>query len=64
MTTKSDPSTYIFNHTMFRIRDPKKSIEFYEKVLGMEVRPAATESDVHDWERRCSCPGKRQPDMT
>ncbi|GMK56343.1 hypothetical protein CspeluHIS016_0301830 [Cutaneotrichosporon spelunceum] len=36
MATKSDPSTYIFNHTMFRIRDPKKSIEFYENVLGME----------------------------
>ncbi len=44
MTTKSDPSTYIFNHTMFRIRDPKKSIEFYEQVLGLEVRSAATET--------------------
>lgn len=41
MATKSDPSTYIFNHTMFRIRDPKKSIEFYEKVLGMEVGSTA-----------------------
>lgn len=26
-----------FNHTMFRIKDPKVSIEWYEKVLGMEV---------------------------
>lgn len=24
---------------MFRIKDPKASIEFYEKVLGMEVSP-------------------------
>lgn len=32
----TDPKTYIFNHTMFRITDPKVSIPWYEKVLGME----------------------------
>lgn len=40
-TTKSDPSKYIFNHTMFRIKDPKASIPFYENVLGMEVSRAS-----------------------
>lgn len=26
-----------FNHTMFRIKDPKVSIPWYEKVLGMKM---------------------------
>ncbi|TPX36662.1 lactoylglutathione lyase [Synchytrium microbalum] len=25
-----------FNHTMYRVKDPKKSIEFYENVIGMK----------------------------
>ncbi|WWD19603.1 lactoylglutathione lyase [Kwoniella shandongensis] len=41
----SDPSTYKFNHTMFRIKDPKVSIEFYEKVLGMEKFKESAGSD-------------------
>jgi len=35
MTT--DVSTYIFNHTMFRIKDPKVTLPWYENVLGMKV---------------------------
>jgi lactoylglutathione lyase len=28
---------YIFNHSMLRIKDPKRSLEFYSKVLGMRL---------------------------
>ncbi|ORY33455.1 putative lactoylglutathione lyase [Naematelia encephala] len=44
-STTSDPSTYRFNHTMFRIKDPKVSIPFYEKVLGMELFNESPGSD-------------------
>lgn len=33
----SNPQEYIFNQTMLRIRDPKKSIPFYCDVLGMTL---------------------------
>ncbi|WVQ74252.1 lactoylglutathione lyase [Cryptococcus sp. DSM 104548] len=36
MSTASNPATYKFNHTMFRIKDPKESLAFYENVLGMK----------------------------
>ncbi|OQV25313.1 Lactoylglutathione lyase [Hypsibius exemplaris] len=28
---------FIFNHTMFRIKDPKISLDFYSRVLGMRL---------------------------
>jgi hypothetical protein len=37
MSHTTDVSTYKFNHTMFRIKDPKVSLTWYEKVLGMKV---------------------------
>ena len=33
----TDPSKYIFNHTMIRISNIDKSLEFYTSVLGMKV---------------------------
>jgi lactoylglutathione lyase len=32
----TDPSKYKLNHTMLRVKDPKRSIQFYE-FLGMKV---------------------------
>lgn len=28
---------YVFNHTMLRIRDPKISLDFYTRILGMKL---------------------------
>ncbi len=28
---------YVFNHMMLRIKDPKRSLEFYSKVMGMRM---------------------------
>ena len=28
---------YVFNHTMLRIKDPKASLDFYSRVLGMKL---------------------------
>ncbi|KAF0500651.1 Lactoylglutathione lyase [Gigaspora margarita] len=35
MTT--DISTYRFNHTMIRVKDPEASLKFYQEILGMKL---------------------------
>lgn len=35
--TAIDHTGFKFNHTMLRVKDPKRSIEFYEKNFGMKV---------------------------
>ncbi|KAJ1848130.1 Lactoylglutathione lyase [Coemansia sp. RSA 2703] len=35
MTT--DVSTYRYNHTMYRVKDPKASLKFYSEILGMQL---------------------------
>ena len=34
--TMTDTATWKFNHTMLRVKDPQRSIEYY-KLLGMSV---------------------------
>ena len=39
MSQNPDQETldYVFNQTMLRIKDPKKSLDFYTEVLGMII---------------------------
>lgn len=37
MAATSDVSTYRFNHTQFRIKDPKITLPWYKETLGFEV---------------------------
>ncbi|HEX7672529.1 MAG TPA: lactoylglutathione lyase [Bdellovibrio sp.] len=37
---------YIFNHTMLRVRDPKTSLDFYTRILGMKL---IRKVDFADW---------------
>lgn len=32
----TDPSKYVFNHTMIRVKDPEASVKFYTEVVGMK----------------------------
>ncbi|KAL8896925.1 MAG: hypothetical protein Q9192_002835 [Flavoplaca navasiana] len=34
---ETDPSTYRFNHTMIRVKDHTKSLQFYQETLGMSL---------------------------
>lgn len=33
----SETKGYVFNHTMLRVKDPKVSLDFYQRILGMDV---------------------------
>ncbi len=33
----AETQKYVFNHTMLRIKDPKTSLDFYSRVLGMRL---------------------------
>lgn len=33
----TDPATYRFNHSMIRVKDHEKSLEFYQDVMGMSL---------------------------
>jgi lactoylglutathione lyase len=37
MAPNTDPSSYILNHTMLRVKDPEKSLEFYRDIMGMSL---------------------------
>lgn len=42
----SETQTYKFNHTMIRIKDPKASLDFYTRILGMKL---VRNLDFPDW---------------
>lgn len=33
----AETQAYVFNHTMLRIKDPERSLDFYTRVLGMRL---------------------------
>ncbi len=37
LTPDSETQAYRFNHTMLRVRDPKISLDFYSRILGMKL---------------------------
>jgi lactoylglutathione lyase len=48
LCTNPDAETqdYIFNHTMLRVRDPKISLDFYSRILGMKL---IRKVDFNEW---------------
>ncbi|QDK39171.1 lactoylglutathione lyase [Bdellovibrio sp. NC01] len=46
LTPDAETKGYIFNHTMLRVRDPKVSLDFYTRVLGMKL---IRNVDFADW---------------
>lgn len=37
LTPDAETKKYVFNHTMLRVKDPKASLDFYSRVLGMKL---------------------------
>ena len=39
LSENHDPATheFVFNQTMFRIKDPKRTLHFYSEVMGMTL---------------------------
>ncbi|CAE6420978.1 unnamed protein product [Rhizoctonia solani] len=45
MARSAETSSFKFNHTMIRVKDPQVSLKFYQDVLGMELVSKSEFSD-------------------
>ncbi|KZV83706.1 glyoxalase I [Exidia glandulosa HHB12029] len=45
MPRSAETAKFAFHHTMIRVKDPKKSIDFYTNILGMDLIHEAPNSD-------------------
>lgn len=45
-TPDKETQGYVFNHTMLRVKDPKASLDFYTRILGMSL---IRKVDFPDW---------------
>ncbi len=65
----TDTSSYKFHHTMLRVKDPKRSVHFYQDILGMKQINKIANPDAkfdlyflaYDWPQSVS-PGKHWTD--